>query len=309
MARRLATVGYFVMLPNLYYRAGRDTIYGPDVLTKGSAKQARMRAVRTRMTIPPVMDDVAAMIAYADRQAAAKSGPVGTHGYCMSGPVLARRWSDIRRFDRGSAAVPVVLSVQRSSPRDRQGRWPRSPACDQMASFLQPSGAKIRPLQRGFDQVNLGPAAAHALAFGQQRNDQVDRRRVISPLERGEGARRRGDDAAGGIATGLRQVLDGLDPGCQRRFVTCGGMRKRDMPVGEGHAGAGKPPACKFLDFRPEGGIARLARQFRPPKKRNRVRQLLMDRAAMIVRRERVGVEAKSRFQMPRMHRVMFTGS
>lgn len=73
------------MLPNLYYRAGRDTIYGPDVLTKGSAKQARMRAVRTRMTIPPVMDDVAAMIAYADRQAAAKSGPVGTHGYCMSG--------------------------------------------------------------------------------------------------------------------------------------------------------------------------------------------------------------------------------
>jgi len=31
MARRLATVGYYVLLPNLYYRAGRDTIYGPDV--------------------------------------------------------------------------------------------------------------------------------------------------------------------------------------------------------------------------------------------------------------------------------------
>ena len=28
MARRLATVGYYVMLPNLYYRAGRDTKYG-----------------------------------------------------------------------------------------------------------------------------------------------------------------------------------------------------------------------------------------------------------------------------------------
>src|SRR5260370_27184207 len=68
MARRLATVGYYVMLPNLYYRAGRDTVYGPDVLTKGSAEQARMRAVRTKMTIPPVMDDVAAMIAYADGQ-------------------------------------------------------------------------------------------------------------------------------------------------------------------------------------------------------------------------------------------------
>ena len=38
MARRLGTVGYYVLLPNLYYRAGRDTIYGPDVLTHGSAE-------------------------------------------------------------------------------------------------------------------------------------------------------------------------------------------------------------------------------------------------------------------------------
>ena len=53
MARRLATVGYYVLLPNLYYRAGKDTKYGPDVLEKGSKEQARMRTVRTKMTIPP----------------------------------------------------------------------------------------------------------------------------------------------------------------------------------------------------------------------------------------------------------------
>src|SRR5712691_4378199 len=86
MARRLGTVGYYVLLPNLYYRAGRDTIYGPDVLEKGSAEQARMRAVRTRMTIPPVMDDIGAMFGFIDRQDAARGGPVGAHGYCMSGP-------------------------------------------------------------------------------------------------------------------------------------------------------------------------------------------------------------------------------
>jgi carboxymethylenebutenolidase len=86
MARRLATVGYFVLLPNLYYRAGRETKYGPDVLEHGSAEHTRMRAVRTTMTIPPVMDDVAAMLAFVDRHAEAKKGPVGTHGYCMSGP-------------------------------------------------------------------------------------------------------------------------------------------------------------------------------------------------------------------------------
>ena len=86
MARRLGTVGYYVLLPNLYYRAGRDTIYGPDVLTHGSAEHARMRAVRTKMTIPPVMDDLAALIAYADDHDWAKRGAVGVHGYCMSGP-------------------------------------------------------------------------------------------------------------------------------------------------------------------------------------------------------------------------------
>jgi len=97
MARRLATVGYYVLLPNLYYRAGRDTIYGPDVLEKGSAEQARMRAVRTKMTIPPVMADVGTMLDFCAAQGAAKDGATGIHGYCMSGPyalAAAARYPD-----------------------------------------------------------------------------------------------------------------------------------------------------------------------------------------------------------------------
>jgi carboxymethylenebutenolidase len=87
MARRLATVGYFVLQPNLYYRAGRDMKnFGPDLLEKGSAAQTRMRSVRTKMTIPPVKDDIAAMLDYVDAHNDAKPGPVGTHGYCMSDP-------------------------------------------------------------------------------------------------------------------------------------------------------------------------------------------------------------------------------
>jgi carboxymethylenebutenolidase len=86
MARRLATVGYAVLLPNLYYRAGRDTLYGPDVLEEGSAEHKRMRAVRTKMTIPPVMDDVAALLAFVEAKDWARKGMVGCHGYCMSGP-------------------------------------------------------------------------------------------------------------------------------------------------------------------------------------------------------------------------------
>ena len=43
------------------------------------------------------MDDVGAMLAFVDRQAAVKRGPVGCHGYCMSGPyalATAARYSD-----------------------------------------------------------------------------------------------------------------------------------------------------------------------------------------------------------------------
>ncbi len=97
MARRLATVGYGVLLPNLYYRAGHDTLYGPEVLVEGSAEHTRMRAVRTRMTIPPVMADVGALLGFVDRTGWAKRGAVGCHGYCMSGPyalAAAARYAD-----------------------------------------------------------------------------------------------------------------------------------------------------------------------------------------------------------------------
>lgn len=86
MSRRLATAGYCVLLPNLYYRAGRDTKYGPDVLVHGSEEHKKMRAVRTRMTIPPVMDDLSAMLNVITTQEGARRGQVGVHGYCMSGP-------------------------------------------------------------------------------------------------------------------------------------------------------------------------------------------------------------------------------
>ena len=97
MARRLAAVGYAVLLPNLYYRAGRDTTFGPQVLEKNSAEWGRMRAIRTKMTIPPVMDDFAAMLRFIDASGWADRGAVGCHGYCMSGPyalAAAARYPD-----------------------------------------------------------------------------------------------------------------------------------------------------------------------------------------------------------------------
>ena len=45
MARRLGTVGYYMMLPNLYYRAGRDTVFGADVLEHGSPEHTTVHVL------------------------------------------------------------------------------------------------------------------------------------------------------------------------------------------------------------------------------------------------------------------------
>ncbi len=120
MARRLGTSGYFVVLPNLYYRAGRDTKYGPDCLEAGSAEHTRMRAVRTKMTIPPVMEDVGAMLEFVDDHSEARSGPVGTHGYCMSGPyslAAAARYPDRVAAAASFYGTWLVNDVQESPHR------------------------------------------------------------------------------------------------------------------------------------------------------------------------------------------------
>ena len=103
MARRLASVGYYVLLPNLYYRAGRDTMFGGDVLEDGSPDHTAMRAIRTKMSIPPVMEDMATMIAFVDGQGRAKAGAIGCHGYCMSGPYALA--AAVRYPDRVKAAA------------------------------------------------------------------------------------------------------------------------------------------------------------------------------------------------------------
>ncbi len=118
MARRLGTVGYYVLLPNLYYRAGRDTICGPDVHEEGSAEHKRMRAVRTKMTIPPVMDDVAALLGFVEQQKEVKRGPIGCHGYCRAAPTL---WPPQHAIPSGSPPPPRFTGPG-SSARLRRAR-------------------------------------------------------------------------------------------------------------------------------------------------------------------------------------------
>src|SRR5258707_14846886 len=83
-ARRLATSGYYVMLPNLYYRSGVMEL-GPIPPDPEAPERKRMFGYMNSIDIPKVMEDTRALLAYADGQAAANTKIVGTVGYCMSG--------------------------------------------------------------------------------------------------------------------------------------------------------------------------------------------------------------------------------
>ncbi|MDZ4741663.1 MAG: dienelactone hydrolase family protein [Alphaproteobacteria bacterium] len=84
MARRLATSGYYVMLPNLYYRAGVMEL-GPLPADPEAPERRRMFDLMGSLTIQLIMHDTDAMLAFADEDVAAGSGPMGAVGYCMSG--------------------------------------------------------------------------------------------------------------------------------------------------------------------------------------------------------------------------------
>jgi carboxymethylenebutenolidase len=84
MARRLATSGYYVMLPNMYYRSGEMEL-GPINPDPESPERKKMFALMNSLTIPLVMEDTKALLEYAKGQKAARMDLIGTVGYCMSG--------------------------------------------------------------------------------------------------------------------------------------------------------------------------------------------------------------------------------
>src|ERR1700743_217965 len=84
MARRLATSGYYVMLPNLYYRSGVMEL-GPLPADPESPEGKRMFQLMASTHLPRVMQCTRALLPDADGQSAARKDIVGSVGSCMSG--------------------------------------------------------------------------------------------------------------------------------------------------------------------------------------------------------------------------------
>lgn len=84
MARRIAAVGYCVVLPNLYYRRSRDF----RITERTEAALAQMFALMATLDARTTEVDTAAMLRYVEALPAADATRVGAVGYCMSGPFV-----------------------------------------------------------------------------------------------------------------------------------------------------------------------------------------------------------------------------
>jgi carboxymethylenebutenolidase len=103
MARRIASVGYYVMLPNLYYRSGVMEL-GRLPPEPDAPERKRMFELMESLSIAKIMSDTDALIAYADAHGA-KSGTIGCVGYCMSGQYAIN--AAARYPDRVRAAASI----------------------------------------------------------------------------------------------------------------------------------------------------------------------------------------------------------
>lgn len=92
IARRVATVGYCVLVPDLYYRLGRVRNAFRDAQNRmlsfdrlDAVQREQVRAPSLHLSDALVIEDTRAMLRHLDGDEAVRRGGVGCIGYCMGG--------------------------------------------------------------------------------------------------------------------------------------------------------------------------------------------------------------------------------
>ena len=171
MARRLGTAGYYVMLPNLYYRAG--------VMELGSLAEPGMRdrmfGYMNGLSIDMVMSDARALIDFADADPAARPGSIGALGYCMSGQFAINAAGTFP--DRVAAAASlygVLLVTDKADSPHLMARKAKAElyfGCaetDHYAPMEMVEALTASLADRPLTEVELYPGVEHGFAFPQR---------------------------------------------------------------------------------------------------------------------------------------------
>ena len=169
MARRLASVGYYVVLPNLYYRRTRDFW----LTERTEAKLAVMFEHMSSLTNALVVRDTEAMLRFVDAQPEADGQLIGAVGYCMSGPfVMAAaasfpdRIKAIASIHGANLVTDREDSAHRMAPRIRcesyfacaeTDKWAPRELVDRLRAALDAAGTPHR--------IEWYPGAEHGFVF------------------------------------------------------------------------------------------------------------------------------------------------
>jgi carboxymethylenebutenolidase len=123
MGRRLASHGFSVLLPNLYYRLTKAPVLDPALPPRGEESQARLAHLRTGITREGVRLDHAAFLTALAGRPSVDSRRVGIVGYCLSGAIALHAAADFP--DRIVAAASFhggkLASDSPDSPHLRSG--------------------------------------------------------------------------------------------------------------------------------------------------------------------------------------------
>ena len=172
MARRLASVGYYVVLPNLYYRRSRDYWLRERTEPAMAVLFEHMHSLTNAL----VTSDTQAMLRFVDAQPEADGNRVGAVGYCMSGPfVMAaaaafpERIKSIASIHGAQLVTDKPDSPHLMAPKIRCesyfacaeiDKWAPPADIEQLQAALQAAGTPHR--------IEWYPAVEHGFVFPQR---------------------------------------------------------------------------------------------------------------------------------------------
>jgi len=169
MARRIAAVGYFVVLPNLYYRRTRQY----ELKERTEANMAVMFEHMQSLGYKTTVCDTEAMLTYLDAQPRADRARIGAVGYCMSGPFViwaAAAFPDRLRCIASIYGARLVTDAPDSAHRMvAKVRCEAYFACAEIDKWAPPE--IVAQLQSALDAARTNyrlewyPGAEHGFAF------------------------------------------------------------------------------------------------------------------------------------------------
>ncbi|MGB8649509.1 MAG: dienelactone hydrolase family protein [Mycobacteriales bacterium] len=128
MADRIASQGYAVLVPNLFYRAGPAPVV-PDLVARlqsgdRAAVMAELRPLMQALTPEVAARDTQAYVDFLDAQPGVLAGPLATTGYCMGGALSLRAAAQLPErvvaaasFHGGNLAPDDPSGPQHGAPR------------------------------------------------------------------------------------------------------------------------------------------------------------------------------------------------